>query len=163
MDIKYCPLSTNGNSNTKEMRYSCWIYHIPGDNMMHVDPQPHSSSATDTLPWHCGQKSTVHQGCVICLSYPFSYVYLDGLVQERRNSSALAMELRLSCPNPLICISAFQVFTYVRLWQISLFQIRSRGLYDIQIRLDLWHNTHYDGWYFQYACTWNAVQRVITK
>ena len=27
---------------------------------------------------------------------------IDGLVQERRNSSALAMELRLSCTNPLI-------------------------------------------------------------
>ena len=27
----------------------------------------------------------------------------DGLVQERRNSSALAMELRLSCTNPSIC------------------------------------------------------------
>ena len=27
---------------------------------------------------------------------------LDGLVQERRNSSALAMELRLSCTNPSI-------------------------------------------------------------
>ena len=26
---------------------------------------------------------------------------IDGLVQERRNSSALAMELRLSCINPL--------------------------------------------------------------
>ena len=29
--------------------------------------------------------------------------HLDGLVQERRNSSALAMELRLSCINPSIC------------------------------------------------------------
>ena len=28
--------------------------------------------------------------------------HFDGLVQERRNSSALAMELRLSCTNPLI-------------------------------------------------------------
>ena len=28
---------------------------------------------------------------------------IDGLVQERRNSSALAMELRLSCINPSIC------------------------------------------------------------
>ena len=28
--------------------------------------------------------------------------YIDGLVQEKRNSSALAMELRLSCTNPLI-------------------------------------------------------------
>ena len=32
-----------------------------------------------------------------CLSY------IDGLVQERRNSSVLAMELRLSCTNPSIC------------------------------------------------------------
>ena len=29
--------------------------------------------------------------------------YIDGLVQERRNSIALAMELRLSCTNPSIC------------------------------------------------------------
>ena len=32
------------------------------------------------------------------------YMYkekIDGLMQERRNSSALAMELRLSCINPL--------------------------------------------------------------
>ena len=28
--------------------------------------------------------------------------YIDGLVQERRNSSVLAMELRLSCTNPSI-------------------------------------------------------------
>ena len=34
-------------------------------------------------------------------------VRIDGLVQERRNSSALAMELRLSCTDPLICDSAF--------------------------------------------------------
>ena len=30
-------------------------------------------------------------------------VYVDGLVQERRNSSALAMELRLSCTKPSMC------------------------------------------------------------
>ena len=29
-------------------------------------------------------------------------IHTDGLVQERRNSSALAMELHLSCTNPLI-------------------------------------------------------------
>ena len=28
--------------------------------------------------------------------------YINGLVQERRNSSALAMELRISCTNPSI-------------------------------------------------------------
>ena len=30
-------------------------------------------------------------------------LYMDRLVQERCNSSALAMELRLSCTNPSIC------------------------------------------------------------
>ena len=30
--------------------------------------------------------------------------HIDGLVQERCNSSALALELRLSCTNPSTCI-----------------------------------------------------------
>ena len=30
-------------------------------------------------------------------------VHIDGLVQERRNSIANALELRLSCTNPSIC------------------------------------------------------------
>ena len=34
-----------------------------------------------------------------------SNAYINGLVQERHNSSALAMELCLSCTNPLICNS----------------------------------------------------------
>ena len=38
--------------------------------------------------------------CIRVLDHHF-----DGLVQERRNSSALAMELRLSCSNPSICSS----------------------------------------------------------
>ena len=29
-------------------------------------------------------------------------LHIDGLVQERRNSSTLAMELRISCTNPSI-------------------------------------------------------------
>ena len=35
--------------------------------------------------------------------------HFDGLVQERRNSSALAMELHLSCTNP----STLYVFTNI--------------------------------------------------
>ena len=47
----------------------------------------------------CLQGSRVHgQNAGFAIS-PF---YIDGLVQEWRNSSALAMELRLSCINPLI-------------------------------------------------------------
>ena len=33
----------------------------------------------------------------------FSILYFDGLVQQRRNSIANALELRLSCTNPSIC------------------------------------------------------------
>ena len=33
--------------------------------------------------------------------------YFDGLVQERRNSSALAMEFRLSCTKPSIYLCCF--------------------------------------------------------
>ena len=32
----------------------------------------------------------------------YGRAHVDGLVQERRNSSVLAMELRLSCTNPAI-------------------------------------------------------------
>ena len=32
-----------------------------------------------------------------------SHIHINGLVQERRNTSALALELCLSCSNPLIC------------------------------------------------------------
>ena len=35
--------------------------------------------------------------------WPNSVIYIDGLVQKRRKSSALAMELRLSCDQPSIC------------------------------------------------------------
>ena len=35
-------------------------------------------------------------------SNPVFHYHIDGLVQERRNSSALALELRLSCTDPSI-------------------------------------------------------------
>ena len=38
----------------------------------------------------------------LCFQNNDSY-RLDGLMQERRNSIVLAMELRLSCTNPSIC------------------------------------------------------------
>ena len=46
-------------------------------------------------------------------------VYFDGLVQERRNSRALAMELRLSCTNP----SIYSVYV-----EISCFVIVCQGI-----------------------------------
>ena len=38
----------------------------------------------------------------VCPVFANINIYINGLVQERRNSSALAMELRLSCTNPSI-------------------------------------------------------------
>ena len=59
--------------------------------------------------------SLTHNHLFCLLPWPFQHIQqashggakfkihddIDGLVQERRNSSALAMELRLSCTNPL--------------------------------------------------------------
>ena len=44
-----------------------------------------------------------------------STICIDGLVQERRNSIALAMELRLSCTKPLI-LSYLAVAQTVSTW-----------------------------------------------
>ena len=42
----------------------------------------------------------------------FSSQYIDGLVQERRYSSALAMELRHSCTEPSIYHMTYSVPSY---------------------------------------------------
>ena len=57
--------------------------------------------------------SVVNEAPVVFMNYPLSNINLDisfhshfdGFVQERRNSIALAMELRLSCTNPSISSS----------------------------------------------------------
>ena len=45
------------------------------------------------------------QHCYLCVKkwYKKCWVYIDGLVQGRRNSIADALELRLSCTNPWTC------------------------------------------------------------
>ena len=45
----------------------------------------------------------------------FLSYHIDGLVQERGDSTALAVELRLSCTNPPICFILFQYIFYLRL------------------------------------------------
>ena len=42
--------------------------------------------------------------------------YIEGLMQERRNSSALAMELRLSCIDPLICNDVLPIQSQAITW-----------------------------------------------
>ena len=43
-------------------------------------------------------------------------ISIDGLVQEKRNSSALAMELRLWCPNPSISLATNKIYVDVRIY-----------------------------------------------
>ena len=52
-------------------------------------------------------------------------VNIDGLVQERRNSSALAMELRLSCINPSIFCNEFDKNLLLKTLHFSLTQWKS--------------------------------------
>ena len=51
-----------------------------------------------------GHRKKLHVVCsMAAISFRPKYdKYIDGLVQERRNSSALIMELRLSCTKPSI-------------------------------------------------------------
>ena len=50
----------------------------------------------------------------------YVYVYIDGLVQERRNSIANTLELRLSCTSPSIYIYMLCVYTHTAvLFQLS--------------------------------------------
>ena len=62
--------------------------------------------------------------------------HIDGLVQERRNSSALAMELRLACTNPSIyCFAicyALQFYTKQLEYKLRVFSMhwKSFANYD---------------------------------
>ena len=61
--------------------------------------------------FHCVSDVTMHSfladACIMVnrkVKVDFARdIYIDGLVQERRNSIANALELRLSCTNPSIC------------------------------------------------------------
>ena len=53
---------------------------------------------------------------------------IDGLVQERRNSSALAMEFRLSCTNPSTCATCIwhrrvMVNKFTILWEVEIIRV----------------------------------------
>ena len=79
------------NSNLRLLPHLPWTNELTNDhinnNIIHKDGLVPDSQVID------GTKSLLH---------PKSIHHCDGLVQERHNSSALAMELRLSSINPLI-------------------------------------------------------------
>ena len=66
---------------------------ISTDGAKHAAHLQEKDSTLPAQPWGRHKKVRIN---VLYISY------IDGLVQERRNSSALAMELRLSCTKPSI-------------------------------------------------------------
>ena len=53
------------------------------------------------MAWHQAGVKPLYEAIMT----QFIHIILTGLVQEKRNSSVLAMEFRLSCINPLIYAS----------------------------------------------------------
>ena len=74
-------------------------------------------------------KDVGHNNTNLCLIPIPETLYIYGLVLERRNSSALALELRLSCTNPLIyslasfgqefCFAACCCSLQKKIWNLS--------------------------------------------
>ena len=94
-------LRVNLHSMSSKMLVQFAVYFIFSDNVI-------ASSATNgaVVIWDLHKISRSKQGQ--CNSKQ----YIDGLVQERRNSSVLAMELRLSCTNPSISANEYSPVIY---------------------------------------------------
>ena len=75
------------------------IMRLISNSVIYEIPQSHEFQRLIIVEWNMSSFSwpTVNE----ITSY--SQYYSDELVQERRNSSALAMQLRLSCTNTSIC------------------------------------------------------------
>ena len=56
-----------------------------------------------STPYH--ESYYPEQEQIISISLAWTHLHIDGLVQEKRNSIANALELRLFCINPSICSS----------------------------------------------------------
>ena len=57
------------------------------------------------------------------------YVYIDGLVQERRNSIANTLELNLSCTNYILSL-IYSVF-FQNVISVSFISFQDEGIFDI--------------------------------
>ena len=87
-----------------------WFHNVNGLLMRHIFcsvTSPCFFHIMESKRWWLhgikGRCISVSSDCVLCVAN-CNYRYIDGFVQERRNSIANALELRLSCTNPSICI-----------------------------------------------------------
>ena len=90
------------------------VYQLSGAQPANMTNQMEPTGGMDIGGWmeeqNIRQEKRKHSESDIFLTW-WSHYDIDGLVQERRNSSALAMELRLSCINPLIWSNFFKILT----------------------------------------------------
>ena len=86
----------------------CWAAGLMGQSCEIMALCPSIRAVTSSLfssKWHKQRYLSGYYATKIDSWLIFDHTdYLDELVQERRNSSALTIELRLSCTKPLICL-----------------------------------------------------------
>ena len=117
--------------NIKMSSYQLWKYHC-GDKTVVRSSYLHNgisytgkmwslywTSPLDVVVTHACKLILSSHSCITCPALTLCMLHcfekcrnIDGLVQERRSSSALAMELRLSCTNPSIYT------VYIIMWSV---------------------------------------------
>ena len=99
------------------------VLHLVGEQLS-CQLWPHHHLVVSTTASISHKKITQFCCALFCCGYIISswWIHVDGLVQERHNSGALAMELSLSCTNPSIssCLNIFYaiIFYFFLLWYI---------------------------------------------
>ena len=91
---------------------------------------------------------------------PASVLHIDGLVQERCNSSSLAMELHLSSTNPSIWHRSLNFGHYpkdLNLAIISVQKSKARLLSLARSKLRLCSANHRAGYFSNLACDWLSL------
>ena len=105
--------------------------------------------ATETTKWSDSKQSLTDN--VPGLTF---LSHIDGLVQERRYSSALTMELRLSCFNPSIY---WIVFNHRMVQELVTFTFNKTFFYLGTTQRHFAYLTHYIAWFNQYIMwTWSS-------
>ena len=106
----------------------------------------------------------------------FIILHIVGLVQERRNFSALAMELCLSCINPSICVTYFIKFSWLSIESGIKMTfpkvIHLCAIYIIKFTLPNYSHCHYyyilhysdvtwASWHLKSPATWLFFQQFV--
>ena len=111
--LHYCMLSRNNVRFVSHSLDTSWI----------LGPKRQDSGVTDLVHssfWDAGYD--MNKDCSTTEDFPldiiFIYHHVDGFVQERCNSSVLAMELHLSCTKPSLCNNLTVIISTAKLFHM---------------------------------------------